>query len=77
MGRRRDVRSADELPRDRYLIGSPEQVAAGVRALIERTGADGSSSGAARRVSAIELANRSLERFAKEVIPLVETAAPA
>ena len=71
------IRSADELPRDRYLIGSPEQVAAGVRALIERTGAERLFFWARPPGLGIERANRSLERFAKEVIPLVETAAPA
>jgi len=67
--------SADELPRDRYLIGSPEEVAAGVRALVERTGAERLFFWARPPGLPIELANRSLERFAKEVIPLVEAAA--
>jgi alkanesulfonate monooxygenase SsuD/methylene tetrahydromethanopterin reductase-like flavin-dependent oxidoreductase (luciferase family) len=67
--------SADELPRDRYLIGSPEDVVAGVHALIERTGAERLFFWARPPGLPIELANRSLERFAKEVMPLVEAAA--
>jgi alkanesulfonate monooxygenase SsuD/methylene tetrahydromethanopterin reductase-like flavin-dependent oxidoreductase (luciferase family) len=67
--------SADELPRDRYLIGDPETVAAGVRALIDRTDAERLFFWARPPGLPIELANRSIERFAKEVFPLVE--APA
>jgi alkanesulfonate monooxygenase SsuD/methylene tetrahydromethanopterin reductase-like flavin-dependent oxidoreductase (luciferase family) len=66
--------SADELPRDRYLIGSPDEVAAGVSAIVERTGCDRLYFWARPPGLAIELANRSLERFAKEVIPRVEAA---
>ena len=66
---------ADDLPRDRYLIGSPEEVAAGVTALVDRTGAETVFFWARPPGLAIELADRSLERFAKEVIPLVEAAA--
>jgi alkanesulfonate monooxygenase SsuD/methylene tetrahydromethanopterin reductase-like flavin-dependent oxidoreductase (luciferase family) len=63
--------SADELPRDRYLIGSPETVAAGVRALVERTGAERLFFWGRPPGLPIELANRSVERFAREVMPLV------
>jgi len=67
--------NADELPRDRYLIGDSETVAAGVRALIERTGAERLFFWARPPGLPIELANQSIERFAKEVVPLVEAAA--
>jgi alkanesulfonate monooxygenase SsuD/methylene tetrahydromethanopterin reductase-like flavin-dependent oxidoreductase (luciferase family) len=63
------IESADELPRDRYLVGEPAEVAAGVRALIERTGCDRVFFWARPPGLAIELANRSLERFAYEVMP--------
>ena len=69
--------SADELPRERYIVGSPDEVAAGVRALADRTGCDLLFFWARPPGLAIELANRSLERFAKEVIPRVEAAARA
>ena len=69
--------SADELPRERYLIGEPEVVADGVQALVERTGAERLYFWARPPGLPIELANRSLERFAKEVVPLVEAAARA
>jgi alkanesulfonate monooxygenase SsuD/methylene tetrahydromethanopterin reductase-like flavin-dependent oxidoreductase (luciferase family) len=65
------LRSATELPRDRYIVGEPAEVAAGVRALIERTGCDRLFFWARPPGLAIDLANRSLERFAKEVIPKV------
>jgi alkanesulfonate monooxygenase SsuD/methylene tetrahydromethanopterin reductase-like flavin-dependent oxidoreductase (luciferase family) len=71
----RQLSSAEELPRDRYLIGSPDEVAAGVTALVERTGAERLFFWARPPGLPIELANRALERFAKEVIPLVEAAA--
>jgi len=67
--------SADELPRDRYLVGPPDEVAAGIRALIERTRCDRLYFWARPPGLAIELANRSLELFAKDVIPRVEAAA--
>ena len=66
----RTIESAEQLPRDRYLVGEPAEVAAGVRALIERTGCDRMFFWARPPGLAIELANRSLERFAKEVMPL-------
>ena len=68
---------ADVRPRERYLIGSPAVVAAGVKALVERTRAERLFFWARPPGLPIELANHSLERFAKEVIPLVETAARA
>jgi len=69
--------SSDELPRDRYLIGDPGTVAAGVRALVERTGAERLFFWARPPGLPIELANRSIARFAKEVVPLVQAAARA
>jgi alkanesulfonate monooxygenase SsuD/methylene tetrahydromethanopterin reductase-like flavin-dependent oxidoreductase (luciferase family) len=68
---------SDDLPRDRYLIGDPETVAAGVHALVERTGAERLFFWGRPPGLPIELANRSIERFAKEVVPLVEAAARA
>jgi alkanesulfonate monooxygenase SsuD/methylene tetrahydromethanopterin reductase-like flavin-dependent oxidoreductase (luciferase family) len=65
---------ADELPRERYVVGSPDEVAAGVRALVERTGCDRLFFWARPPGLPIELANRSLELFAKEVVPRVEAA---
>jgi alkanesulfonate monooxygenase SsuD/methylene tetrahydromethanopterin reductase-like flavin-dependent oxidoreductase (luciferase family) len=72
----RQLAGADELPRDRYLIGSPPRSRRG-------EGAGRANEGGAAVLLArppgllIELANHSLERFAKEVIPLVEAAARA
>jgi alkanesulfonate monooxygenase SsuD/methylene tetrahydromethanopterin reductase-like flavin-dependent oxidoreductase (luciferase family) len=73
----RTLASPDELPRDRYLVGSPEEVAAGVSSIAERTRCDLLFFWARPPGLAIELANASLERFAKEVIPRVEAAARA
>jgi alkanesulfonate monooxygenase SsuD/methylene tetrahydromethanopterin reductase-like flavin-dependent oxidoreductase (luciferase family) len=64
------IESADQLPRDRYLVGEPAEVAAGVRALIERTGCDRMFFWARPPGLVIDLANRSLERFAHDVMPL-------
>jgi alkanesulfonate monooxygenase SsuD/methylene tetrahydromethanopterin reductase-like flavin-dependent oxidoreductase (luciferase family) len=36
----RTIASAEDLPRDRYLVGPPDDVAAGVRAIVERTRCD-------------------------------------
>jgi alkanesulfonate monooxygenase SsuD/methylene tetrahydromethanopterin reductase-like flavin-dependent oxidoreductase (luciferase family) len=69
----RTLQRADELPRDRYLVGSPDEVAAGVRSLADRTGCDRLFFWARPPGLGIELANRSLERFAKEVIPRLES----
>ena len=64
--------SADDLPRDRYLIGSPDEVAAGVQALVDRTGCERLFFWARPPGLGIDLANRSLERFANEVVPLLQ-----
>jgi len=69
--------SADELPRERYLVGSPEEVAAGIRAIAGRLRCDRLFFWARPPGLPIELANRSLERFAREVMPHVAAAAPA
>ena len=71
------LESAADLPRDRYLVGTPDEVAAGVRALRDRTGCDRLFFWARPPGLSIELANRSLELFAREVIPRVEAAAGA
>jgi alkanesulfonate monooxygenase SsuD/methylene tetrahydromethanopterin reductase-like flavin-dependent oxidoreductase (luciferase family) len=63
------IESTDQLPRDRYIVGSPAEVTAGVQALIDRTGCDRLFFWARPPGLAIDLANRSLERFAKEVAP--------
>jgi alkanesulfonate monooxygenase SsuD/methylene tetrahydromethanopterin reductase-like flavin-dependent oxidoreductase (luciferase family) len=64
--------SADDLPRDRYLIGSPDEVAAGVQALVDRTGCERLFFWARPPGLGIDLANHSLERFANEVVPLLQ-----
>jgi alkanesulfonate monooxygenase SsuD/methylene tetrahydromethanopterin reductase-like flavin-dependent oxidoreductase (luciferase family) len=69
--------SADELPRERYLIGSADEVAAKLATLVERTACDRVYFWARLPGLPIELANASLERFAKEVMPRVEVAARA
>jgi alkanesulfonate monooxygenase SsuD/methylene tetrahydromethanopterin reductase-like flavin-dependent oxidoreductase (luciferase family) len=71
------IESAEELPRDRYLVGSPDEVAAGVRAIVERTACDRLFFWARPPGMPAELANASLERFAREVMPRVEAAARA
>jgi alkanesulfonate monooxygenase SsuD/methylene tetrahydromethanopterin reductase-like flavin-dependent oxidoreductase (luciferase family) len=71
------LESADHLPRDRYIVGTPDVVAAGISAIAERTGCDRLFFWARPPGLEIELANRSLELFAKEVIPRVEVAARA
>ena len=71
------LESAAGLPRYRYLVGTPDEVAAGVRALRDRTGCDRLFFWARPPGLSIELANRSLELFAQEVIPRVEAAAGA
>jgi alkanesulfonate monooxygenase SsuD/methylene tetrahydromethanopterin reductase-like flavin-dependent oxidoreductase (luciferase family) len=63
--------SSAELPRDRYIVGSADEVTAGVQALVDRTGCDRMFFWARPPGLSIELANRSLERFAKEVMPRV------
>jgi alkanesulfonate monooxygenase SsuD/methylene tetrahydromethanopterin reductase-like flavin-dependent oxidoreductase (luciferase family) len=66
---------ADELPRERFIVGTPDEVAAGIRALQERTGCDRLFFWARPPGLDIELSNRSIELFANEVIPRVEAAA--
>jgi alkanesulfonate monooxygenase SsuD/methylene tetrahydromethanopterin reductase-like flavin-dependent oxidoreductase (luciferase family) len=73
----RPLECADDLPRDRYLVGSPDEVAAGVRGIAERTRCDRLYFWARPPGLSIELANRSLELFAEEVIPRVEAPARA
>jgi alkanesulfonate monooxygenase SsuD/methylene tetrahydromethanopterin reductase-like flavin-dependent oxidoreductase (luciferase family) len=68
---------AADLPRERYIVGSPEEVAAGIGAIHERTRCDRLYFWARPPGLDIELGNRSLELFAKEVIPRVEAAARA
>jgi alkanesulfonate monooxygenase SsuD/methylene tetrahydromethanopterin reductase-like flavin-dependent oxidoreductase (luciferase family) len=63
------IESADQLPRDRYIVGSPAEVVTGVQALIDRTGCDRLFFWARPPGLSIDLANRSIERFAKEVMP--------
>jgi alkanesulfonate monooxygenase SsuD/methylene tetrahydromethanopterin reductase-like flavin-dependent oxidoreductase (luciferase family) len=69
------LESAEDLPRDRYIVGTPDEVAAGIRAIHERTRCDRIFFWARPPGLAIELSNRSLELFAKEVRPRVEAAA--
>ena len=69
--------SADDLPRERYVVGGPDEVAAGIEAIRERTGCDRLFFWARLPGLPIDLANRSLELFAREVIPRVEAAARA
>ena len=73
----RTLASADDLPRDRFIVGDPEEVAAGIGAIGLRTGCDRLFFWARPPGLAIDLANRSLELFAREVIPRVEAAARA
>lgn len=73
----RVLESALDLPRDRYIVGSPDDVAAGIRGVIERTRCDRLYFWARPPGLSIDLANRSLELFATEVIPRVEAAARA
>lgn len=73
----RQLERAAELPRERYIVGSPHEVAAGVQALVDRTRCDRLFFWARPPGLEIELANRSLELFAKEVMPRVEAPAPA
>ena len=59
---------AGQLPREHYLVGSPDVVAAGIRAVVERTRCDRLIFWARPPGLPIELADRSLERFATEVL---------
>jgi alkanesulfonate monooxygenase SsuD/methylene tetrahydromethanopterin reductase-like flavin-dependent oxidoreductase (luciferase family) len=60
--------SIDDLPREHYLVGSPDIVAAGISAIAERTRCDRLIFWARPPGLPIDLANRSLERFATEVM---------
>jgi alkanesulfonate monooxygenase SsuD/methylene tetrahydromethanopterin reductase-like flavin-dependent oxidoreductase (luciferase family) len=66
---------AENLPRERYIVGTPDEVAAGIRAIHERTRCDRLFFWARPPGLDIERSSRSLELFAKEVIPRVEAAA--
>jgi alkanesulfonate monooxygenase SsuD/methylene tetrahydromethanopterin reductase-like flavin-dependent oxidoreductase (luciferase family) len=66
---------AEDLPRERYIVGTPDDVAAGIRAIEERTRCDRLFFWARPPGLDIERSNRSLELFAREVIPRVQTAA--
>lgn len=66
--------SPDELPRDRYLIGTPEQVIAGIEALRERRPFDRLFFWARPPGLGIEQSTRSLELFAERVLPHFRTA---
>jgi alkanesulfonate monooxygenase SsuD/methylene tetrahydromethanopterin reductase-like flavin-dependent oxidoreductase (luciferase family) len=65
---------AEDLPRERYIVGTPDEVAAGICAIQERTRCDRLFFWARPPGLDIERSNRSLELFAKEVIPRVEAA---
>lgn len=62
------LRDAEQLPGEHYLVGSPDVVAAGIERLVESTGCDRIIFWARPPGLPIELANRSLERFATEVM---------
>jgi alkanesulfonate monooxygenase SsuD/methylene tetrahydromethanopterin reductase-like flavin-dependent oxidoreductase (luciferase family) len=65
---------ADALPRERYLVGTPEQVAESIRALAERTRCDRLFFWARPPGLSLEASSRSLELFAREVVPRVADA---
>jgi alkanesulfonate monooxygenase SsuD/methylene tetrahydromethanopterin reductase-like flavin-dependent oxidoreductase (luciferase family) len=65
------VASVDDLPRERYIVGSADEVTAAVQDLIDRTGCDRMFFWARPPGLSIELANRSIERFAKQVMPRI------
>jgi probable F420-dependent oxidoreductase len=68
------ISSPEELPRDRYLIGTPEQVIAGIEALRARRPFDRLFFWARPPGLGIEQSTRSLELFAEHVLPHFETA---
>jgi alkanesulfonate monooxygenase SsuD/methylene tetrahydromethanopterin reductase-like flavin-dependent oxidoreductase (luciferase family) len=68
-GGRSQVATADDLPRDRYIVGEPGVVIDALNALIERTGCERLYFWARLPGLSIERANRSLERFAADVLP--------
>ena len=61
--------SPEELPRERYLIGTPEDVIAGIEALYARHGFDRLFFWARPPGLGIEQSTRSLELFAERVLP--------
>ncbi len=61
--------SPDELPRERYLIGTPEQVSAGIERLHERHPFDRLYFWARLPGLSLEASQRSLELFAECVLP--------
>jgi alkanesulfonate monooxygenase SsuD/methylene tetrahydromethanopterin reductase-like flavin-dependent oxidoreductase (luciferase family) len=65
----------DDLPRERYIVGTPEDVAAAILALHRRTGFDRLFFWARPPGLAVERSARSLELFAGEVIPRLGEAA--
>jgi alkanesulfonate monooxygenase SsuD/methylene tetrahydromethanopterin reductase-like flavin-dependent oxidoreductase (luciferase family) len=68
-GERPRCATPDDLPRHRYVVGEPDVVVDGLNRLIARTGCDRLYFWARLPGLAIERANRSLERFATEVMP--------
>jgi alkanesulfonate monooxygenase SsuD/methylene tetrahydromethanopterin reductase-like flavin-dependent oxidoreductase (luciferase family) len=65
---------AEDLPRDGYIVGSPAEVAAQLTAVVERMRCDHLVLWARPPGLDIALANRSLELFATEVMPVVAAA---
>ena len=61
--------SPEELPRERYLIGTPDDVIAGIESLHERHGLDRLFFWARLPGLALEPSTRSLELFAEHVLP--------
>ena len=63
------LKVADALPRDLYLVGTPEQVVAEIEAMCRRFPFDGIYFWARPPGLAIERSSRSVELFARQVIP--------
>jgi alkanesulfonate monooxygenase SsuD/methylene tetrahydromethanopterin reductase-like flavin-dependent oxidoreductase (luciferase family) len=63
------VANADDLPRDAYVVGTPDEVAAAVAQLLERHRPDRLFFWARPPGLSLETSNRSLRLFAEEVIP--------
>jgi alkanesulfonate monooxygenase SsuD/methylene tetrahydromethanopterin reductase-like flavin-dependent oxidoreductase (luciferase family) len=72
---REPARSVEELPRSHYLIGTPDEVADDLQAVIDRTRCDRLYFWGRLPGLEIELANASLERFAREVLPRLRPSA--
>jgi alkanesulfonate monooxygenase SsuD/methylene tetrahydromethanopterin reductase-like flavin-dependent oxidoreductase (luciferase family) len=68
-GERPRCATTDDLPRHRYVVGEPDVVVDGHNRLIAGTGSDRLFFWARLPGLALERANRSLERFATEVMP--------